>query len=296
MILLGGPVYIETKSGKKLPLNEINYNAIDPELVAREHQKLGYKAAYAPYIPVSETALIKKMKKAFKKHNVVFAEMGFWKNLQSLNEYERMQNIDIMCNTLASADELGAACAVDTIGSCSFGGINDDISANNFANDFFDAAVENARYIINQVKPKTAKFTYENFALTALDSIDQIEKMMKAVDSPSFGIHLDATNLVTCPRELFSFNDIVREAFRRFGDKIVSCHIKDLQLVYPSTHIEIRETAPGDGMLDMSCYLGEIAGLPRGVPCMLEHLGSEADYTRARGNVVRIAEENGYSI
>ena len=123
-----------------------------------------------------------------------------------------------------------------------------------------------------------------------------MEKMMKAVGSESFGIHLDATNLVTSPREFFSFRDIVREAFRRFGDKIVSCHIKDLRLVYPASHIEIRETAPGDGMLDMACYLGEINRLPRGVPCMMEHLDSEEDYDRARGNVLRIAEAEGYGI
>ena len=296
MILLGGPVYIETKNDKKIPSHEIDHNVFDPELAARAHQKLGYRAAYAPCIPVSETALINKTKKAFKKHGVVLAELGFWKNLQSLNEYERMQNIDTMCEILASADELGAACAVDTIGSYSFGGICDDISGNNFSDDFFVAAVENARYIINHVKPKTAKFTYENFALTALDSLDQMEKMMKAVDSPSFGIHLDVTNLVTCPREFFSFNAIVKDAFRRFGDKIVSCHIKDLRLVYPASHIEIRETAPGDGMLDMACYLGEIDRLTRGVPCMMEHLDSEEDYDRARENVLRIAEGKGYQI
>ena len=152
MILLGGPVYIENNTGKKIPSNEANLNHYDPELVARAHKKLGYTAAYAPHIPVSETALIKKTKKAFKKHGVALAELGFWKNLQSLNEYERMQNIDLMCEKLAAADELGVLCTVDTIGSYSFGGICDDISENNFSDDFFDAAVENARYISKPCK------------------------------------------------------------------------------------------------------------------------------------------------
>ena len=296
MILFGGPAYINNAFGKRLPTNDIDYNSYDPEQAARAHVDLGYKAAYAPFIPVSETALIKKTEKAFKKQGVVLAEMGFWKNLQSQNEYERMQNIERMCETLASADEMGALCALDTIGSCSFGGICDGINEHNFTDEFLDAAVENARYIINQVKPKRAKFAYENFALTALDSLDQMEKMMKAVDSESFGIHLDATNLVTCPREFFSFPSIVKDAFSRFGDAIVSCHIKDLRLIYPATHIEIRETIPGDGMLDMACYLGEIDRLSRGIPCMMEHLNGEEEYLKARVNVMAIAEENKFKI
>jgi len=296
MILLGGPVYSDTKSNKRIPAHEFDYKEFDPKQAAKAHVNLGYKAAYAPYIPLSDMSLIKSTEKAFRKQGVALAEMGYWKNLQCQNEYERMQNIEHMCEVLASADEMGVLCAVNTIGSYSFGGICDDFSKKNFSNEFFEAAAENARYIINHVKPKRTKFTYENFAFTALDSLDQIEKMAKAVDSPSFGIHMDATNLVTSVREFFSFKDIVKEAFARFGDKIVSCHIKDLTLACPATHIEIRETAPGLGALDLSCYLSEIARLTRGVPCMLEHLDSEEEYTVARENVVDIAKESGLEV
>ena len=296
MILLGGPVFIETQDGKKSPSHELNYKEYDPELVAQKHKELGYKAAYAPFIPTSESALIQKAAQAFNKCGIVLAEIGYWENLQSRDDAERKAHLERMCETLACADEMGAACAVNTIGSYSYGGICDDISEKNFSQEFFETAVDNARYILDQVKPKRAKLTYENFALTVLDSLDMIGQMADAVDSPSFGVHMDATNLVTCPRELFKFNDIVRDAFRRFGEKIASCHIKDLRLVYPASHVEIRETIPGDGMLDISCYLREIDRLTRGVPCMLEHLSTEAEYTHARENVVAAAKENGLDI
>jgi sugar phosphate isomerase/epimerase len=296
MILLGGPVFIETQDGKKIPSHELNYKEYDPELAVQLHKELGYKAAYAPFIPTSEIMLIQKAAQAFKKNKIKLAEVGYWENLQSRDAAERKAHVERMCETLACADEMGAACAVNTIGSYSYGGICDDINEKNFSQEFFETAVDNARYIINQVKPKYAKLTYENFALTALDSLDTIEKMVNAVDSPSFGVHMDATNLVTCPRELFKFNDIVRDAFQRFGGKIASCHIKDLRLVYPVSHVEIRETIPGDGMLDVSCYLREIHKLSRGVPCMAEHLSSEREYTRARENIIAIAEKNGFGI
>ena len=296
MILLGGPVYIDMPDGSRKPANDIGYMDYDAELIAAEHKRLGYKAAYAPYIPTSESALIKKTAQAFQDNGVMLAEMGYWENLQSRDDKARKAHLERMCETLASADEMGVACAVNTIGSYSYAGICDDISGKNFSQEFFDAAVDNARYIINQVKPKRAKLTYENFALTALDSLDMIEQMVDAVDSASFAVHMDATNLVTCPRDFFKFSDIVRDAFRRFGDKIASCHIKDLRLVYPVSHVEIRETIPGDGMLDISVYLREIDKLTRAVPCMLEHLSMEAEYTHARENVVSIAKENGFDI
>ncbi len=295
MILLGGPVYIESNK-KRISSTEINILDYDTNQIAKIHSSLGYKSAYAPYIPTCEINLIKKVEKAFAKQNVVLAEMGFWKNLQCQNEYKRMQNIEYMCEVLASADEMGVKCVVNTIGSYSFDGIYDDYSENNFTDEFFDAAAETARYIIKHVKPKRTKFTYNNFAFTALDSVDQIEKMVKAVDNDSFGVHLDATNLVTSVREFFSFKDILNDAFKRLGDKIVSCHIKDLRLAWPATHIEMQETTPGLGMLDIASYLKKISALNRDIPCMLEHLDSEEKYAQARENIFEIAKENGLDI
>ena len=129
-----------------------------------------------------------------------------------------------------------------------------------------------------------------------MDTLDQMEKMAKAVDNPSFGIHLDASNLVTSVRTFFAYPDLVKEAFRRFGDSIVSCHIKDLAIKFPATHVEIPELVPGEGMLDLSVYLNEINKLSGKIPCMLEHLNTEEEYNRARKNVISLCEADGLKL
>lgn len=293
MILLGGPVFIDTKQGR-IPSNSINIDAYDPEMIAKAHADLGYKAALAPYIPIENTTLLRKTESAFKKQGVVLAELGYWENLLDRNEDTKHTNINKMCEILASADEMGVICAVNTIGAYTYGTVNDNFNAKSLSEEMFDMAVENCRYILKQVNPKRTKLTFENFAFTALDSIDMIEKLIKAVDDSRLGVHLDASNLVTSVREYFSFNDIVKESFKRFGDLIVSTHIKDLKLTNNVMHVEMREVIPGTGDLDITYYLKNISSLSKGIPCIFEHLHLESEYDTSRAAVQQICKENGF--
>ncbi len=69
------------------------------------------------------------------------------------------------------ADEIGALCCVDIAGSFSaeswFGPHPDNLSQKHF-----DESVENARKIIDAVKPKRAKFSYEMMGWALPDSAD----------------------------------------------------------------------------------------------------------------------------
>ena len=103
-----------------------------------------------------------------------------------------------MTDGLALAEAVGARCCVDIAGSFSttewYGPHPDNLSPR-----FFDAAVENARKIIDAVKPKRAKFCYEVMGWSLPDSPDTYLKMIKAVDREAFAVHLDACNLINCP-------------------------------------------------------------------------------------------------
>ncbi len=53
----------------------------DPEELAREHVKLGYRAAYCPAVSLDDATRIKAISTSFEKHGIVIAEVGRWVNL-----------------------------------------------------------------------------------------------------------------------------------------------------------------------------------------------------------------------
>jgi len=92
MIQLGGPVFIEVE-GKYVVSNQCDLAHYDPEYVAEKHRSLGYDAAYIPFIPVGEKALIKATREAFNSRGIVMAEMGYWENLQDKDPVVRKNNL-----------------------------------------------------------------------------------------------------------------------------------------------------------------------------------------------------------
>ena len=82
---------------------------------------------------------------------------------------------------------------------------------------FFDAVVENARKIIDAVKPKRARFCYEMMGWALPDSPDSYLKLIKAVDRPAFGVHLDPCNLVNSPEKFYHNTALLNECFDKLG-------------------------------------------------------------------------------
>lgn len=263
-IRLGGPVF-------NAPAN--------PEELALAHRKLGYAAAYCPGMQLNETDKIRDFQRAFKKHNVVIAEVGRWVNLMDADPAKRAANLKLVTDGLALADAIGARCCVDIAGSFSttswFGPHPENLSQK-----FFDAAVENARKIIDAVKPKRAKFCYEMMGWALPDSPDSYLRMIKAVDREGFGVHVDVANMVNSPERFYRNADLINECFDKLGPHITSCHAKDL-VWDVEMNVHFREVGPGDGSLDYKTYLRRVAKLPQQPPLMLEHLPDAAAYEKA---------------
>ena len=276
MIRLGGPI-----------LDPPN----DPEELARAHLTWGYRAAYCPKIPLSDTNRIRETRRAFKKYDVLIAEVGAWCNLISVNNLERKKNFNLVSERLALADEVGARCCVDFIGTLdpdSLYGPHPD----NLTRDTFDLAVETIRRILDEVKPRQAKFTLEMMQWTFPDSVDNYTELIHAVDRPSFAAHLDPVNLIITPRQYFDTGALIRECFQKLGKWIVSCHAKDITLGNKlSLHLD--EVRLGTGNLDYRTYLTELNRLPHEISLMLEHLSSAEEYTLAQDHLVRLGKELG---
>ncbi|MGH7973056.1 MAG: sugar phosphate isomerase/epimerase family protein [Limisphaerales bacterium] len=275
---LGGPSFAKTE---------------DPEELALAHRKLGYHAAYCPNVALKDSDKIQAYTRAFAKHDVMIAEVGRWVNLLESDPDKRRQNLQTVTDGLALAEAIGARCCVDIAGSFNpsswFGP-----DPKNLSREFFDASVENARKIIDAVKPTRSTFCYEVMGWSWPDTPEHYLKMIRAIDRKGFSVHLDPCNLVNSPEKFYQNTALLNECFDKLGRWIVSCHAKDLTWDV-EMNIHFREVAPGKGSLDYATYLRRLAQLPQDAPLMLEHLQTAEQYDGAREHILKVGKDTGLS-
>ena len=289
MIRFGGPIFEADIKAAGAGENHNSYS--DPRIIAKAHKLKGYTAAYVPHVGLVDKEKIKEIKEAFKAENIMLAEVGYWENITDTDETTRKHNLECLTNALYLAEEIGARCAVDIFGSYVHGSGSSKFAAENFSEHAFSDAVDIARMLIDTVKPKSAYFTYEIFPFNVVDCAEMIEKLIKAVDRAQFGVHLDLCNMINSPRAYFSSGDIIRECIKRFGDKIVAAHVKDIKLKEPAVTVILEEVIAGTGGIDMHAFIREIHKLPQDIPFMMEHLSNAAEYDRAAAYIRKCGKE-----
>jgi sugar phosphate isomerase/epimerase len=255
--------------------------------LARAHRERGLSAAYCPQVAVADHERIRDIREAFAGEGVLLAEVGGWRNMLHPDAAEATRERQRMAEYLAIADEVGALCAITCIGSPGGPGQGSH-DAFNFTPEAFDAAVENARWLIDTVKPKRARFVYEIYPFSVADSPANIRRLLDAVDRPRFAAHMDLVNLVNCPRLYYDNASLARECVRLFGDRIVSAHAKDLAM-REEVSVIMHEVCPGDGAIDYRTYLRVLHELPQVVPLMLEHLPTQSEYDRGADYIRQLA-------
>jgi sugar phosphate isomerase/epimerase len=275
-IRLGGPIFLK---------------AADPNELALEHRRLGYSAAYCHDAKATDRERIRAIENAFSKDNVVVAEVGAWKNMLDPDAEKRRANLEYVIERCALAEAVGARCCVDIAGS-----YNPTVwygpNPKNISKEFFDATVENCRRVIDSIKPKRTKFTIEMMGWNLPDGPDSYVELIKAVDRPAFGVHLDVCNGINCPKRFYENTQYIRECFEKLGPHIASCHAKDLQWVV-ELNVHFLEVVPGRGEMDYKAYLGGLAALPSEVPLMLEHLKTPEEYDEGKQYIKRVGGEMG---
>ena len=275
-VRLGGPIFLKSD---------------DPVALAKEHRRLGYSAAYCPAASPTDGDRIRAIREAFKAENVVIAEVGAWRNMLDPDPQKRAANLAYVIERMQLAEAVAARCCVDIAGSFSatswFGPHPDNLTKH-----FFDAAVENARKIIDAVKPTRTVFTYEMMAWSLPDSPDACLRMIEAVDRKAFAVHLDPCNLINSPDRSYRSSEIIRECYAKLGPRIASVHAKDLAWDVEYA-VHFREVRIGLGTIDYGVFLSEHAKHAPDVPLMLEHLKTEAEYDEARAQVMAAGQRIG---
>jgi sugar phosphate isomerase/epimerase len=263
----------------------------DPRELAREHRRLGYSAAYCPDSKVEDAARNREIVNAFAAENVVIAEVGAWKNMMDPDPAKRRENRQYVARRMALAEAVGARCCVDIAGSYnpeSWYGPH----PKNLSQEFFDLTVENCRTTIDAVKPRRTKFTIEMMGWSVPDGPESYLKLVKAVDRPAFGVHMDVCNGINSPTRFYRNAEFIAECFRTLGPWIASCHAKDLEWQV-ELNVHFVEVIPGRGSVDYAAYLREVSKLPVDAPLMLEHLKTAEEYDEGRKYIRKIAAENG---
>ena len=275
---LGGPIFAKSD---------------DPAVLAREHRKLSYRAAYAPNVSLNDKDKIRAVIKEFAAQDVAIAEVGAWVNMLDPDPDKRRKNIDFVTSRLALAEELGARCCVDIAGS-----FNPDVwygpHPDNFSPRFFDATVENACKVIDAVKPTRTTFTIEMMGWCPPTGPDEYLKLIKAIDRKAFAVHIDVCNVINSPYRMYNNGAVIHECFAKLGPWIKSCHAKDLAWEV-ELQVHFREVIPGRGTIDYRTYLTELSRLRNDAPLMLEHLKTAEEYEEGRHYIQDLARKAGLS-
>ena len=270
-VRLGGPIFLKSD---------------DPRELAREHRRLGYAAAYCPATELKNAPAVEA---AFKAENVIIAEVGAWKNMLDPDPASRKANLDYVTSRMALADAVGARCCVDIAGSFNpkvwYGPHKD-----NFSKQFFDATVENCRHVIDSVKPRRAKFALEIMGWMMPESAERYLQLIKAIQRPAFGVHIDVCNGINSPEKFYNNAAYTEDLFAKLGRWVISCHAKDLAWT-PEMNVHFVEVIPGRGELDYRPYLKALTAID--APLMLEHLKSADEYLEGATYIRKIAGEIG---
>ena len=195
---------------------EVFLDASDPEALAREHVRLGYRAAVCPDVSIDDTDRLAAIREAFARHGVLIAEVWAWRNIQTPDAAARKDNIAYVVHQLAVADAVGARCCVDVAGSFD-GATLSGPHPRNLSREFFDATVDTCRAIIDAVKPTRSFLTLEMKGWNLPDGPDAYLQLLRAIDRKAFAVHMDVFNAINSPYRFYGSGDFIRECFRLLG-------------------------------------------------------------------------------
>lgn len=253
-----------------------SFNHKSPKEWADKMVSIGAKAVVFPVNCDADKELIDAYVSAAKEADLVIAEVGVWNNVITINEEERKKNIEYAIRQLKLADYVGAKCCVNIAGTYS-GPKWDGGYRENYSKEVWDMTVKSIQEIIDGAKPIHTKYSIEPMPWMIPSSIEEYEQLIKDVDREAFGVHMDLINMINCPNRYFFQEEFMDDVFARLGDKILSCHLKDIRLKEQFT-FQLEETACGKGCLNIEHYTQCAHKVDPDMPVLIEHLNTDEEY------------------
>ncbi len=257
---------------------------------AEAHVEAGHSAADTLLTPAADDATAAAYVAAARQADIVIAEVGAWSNPIDPDPRKAAEALEKCRLHLDLAERLGARCCVNIAGSRNPEQW-DGPHAENLSADTFDLIVESVRSIIDAVKPRRTVYALETMPWIFPSSPDEYLALIRAVDRPAFGVHLDPVNMINSPERVCRTADFIRECFAKLGPHIRGCHAKDVR-IRPELTVHIEECRPGTGVLDYGVFLRELDRLDPDMPLALEHLPAD-EYPVAAEHLRAVAARHG---
>ncbi|MBQ4591791.1 MAG: sugar phosphate isomerase/epimerase [Clostridia bacterium] len=249
-----------------------------PEEWAMLHREAGLGAVVFPLAWNAPVAQIDRYAEAARACDLKIAEVGIWNNPMDPDPAKRTENRTRCLRQLELAEYVGACCCVNISGAA--GEVWDGSYAENYSPRMYEEIVTFAQYLLDQVKPVRTRYTLEPMPHMLPDSPESYAGLLRDVDRPGFGVHVDIVNMLVSPRVYYENRELVSRTFRLLGPHITSCHVKDAILDHSLT-VSIRETECGQGGLDLAHYIREAEHVNPEMPMIIEHLPGLDSYRRA---------------
>lgn len=243
---------------------------------AKSHADAGCKAVVFPLNCNDSKEKITEFANAARDFSLTIAEVGVWKNTLAADKKERDAAMDYAIRQLAMADEIGASCCVNIIGT-PHGPIWDGAYKGNFTKETWGDAIKMIQTIIDAVNPKNTKYSIETMPWMYPSSPDEYLKMIEEVNRDAFGVHLDFINMINTPMRYLFSDDFMDECFSKLQGKIISCHLKDVKLKQEYT-FQLKECACGEGGINLKKYAELATKENKEMPMIIEHLSSDEEY------------------
>lgn len=247
-----------------------------PQDWASKHKALGLESVVFPVSCLDGEDCVMAYKKAADDAGLIVAEVGIWRNTLAADPQERRQWIDYSIQQLRMADEIGAKCCVNVVGT-PYGPRWDGGYRNNFSKELWQMAISMIREIIDTARPKHTKFCIESMPWMIPSTPDEYLKLIEEVDRTEFGTHLDVVNMITSPQKHFFNDEFLHECFEKLKGTICSCHLKDIRLKEEYT-FQLEECACGQGTLDLELYARLADAENPDMPMIIEHLTTDEEY------------------
>lgn len=239
--------------------------------------KLGCRTVVFPVQSNEPEEKIIAYKEAADKAGLTIAEVGIWRNALVSDPAERRANMDYCVEQLRLADFVGARCAVNVAGA--FGPVWDGGYRENFSEEAWKQTVSMVREIIDRADVKNTFFTLEPMPWMIPTGPEEYIRLIGAVDRDRFAVHMDVINMINSADRYFHAEEFIDECAEVLGNRIRSCHIKDVHLDRRYT-LRLEECGPGDGEFPLRHYVSRMHEIDPDMPVILEHLSTDEEYLK----------------
>ena len=244
---------------------------------AENQTALGCRSVVFPLSSNDPEEKINEYVEAAKTHDLLIAEVGIWRNAMSIDPEERKIQRDYCVRQLQLADRTGARCAVNVAGA--FGDRWDGHYKENFSKESREQIVKMVQDIIDRAEVKNTYFTLEPMPWMIPTGPEDYARLIEEVDRDRFAVHMDIINMTNSLERYYEAEAFIDRCTALLGDKIRSCHIKDVHLKEEYT-FQLEECAPGEGEYPLRYYAGKMHSIDPDMPVILEHLNTDEEYIR----------------